>query len=63
VKRFIGWGFVLVGGSATVWGGFALLTGAQRARVQFGPETSIDALTGGLAGLAALTIGLIWVRD
>lgn len=63
VKRFIGWMLVLAGGAAAVWGGTCVLTGTSRARMDFGNDFSISAMTGGLAGLAVLTIGLIWVRD
>ncbi len=45
------------------WGCLSVLTGSSRARLEFGSEFSVDALTGGLAGVAVLTIGLIWARD
>ena len=46
-----------------MWGVAAVLTGSTSARLALGSDLSVDALTGGLAGVAVLTIGLIWVRD
>jgi hypothetical protein len=63
VKRFIGWGLALAGGGATLWGGMCVVTGSSESRLHVSPEFSVSALTVGLAGLAVLTIGLIWVRD
>ncbi len=63
VKRFVGWLLVLGGGGAAVWGVASVLTGSTSARLALGSDLSVDALTGGLAGVAVLTIGLIWVRD
>jgi hypothetical protein len=63
VKRFIGWGLTLAGGTATLWGGTCVITGTSESRMHFTPDLSLNALTVGLAGLAVLTIGLIWVRD
>ncbi len=63
MKRFIGWMLVLTGGVAAAWGGVSVLTGSTHTRVELGSNLSADALTGGLAGVAVLTVGLIWVRD
>jgi hypothetical protein len=63
VKRFIGWGLTLAGGAAAVWGGTCVITGYSTSRLHVSPELSVSALTVGLAGLAVLTLGLIWVRD
>lgn len=63
MKRFVGWLLVLAGGGVAGWGCLSVLTGSSRARLEFGSEFSVDALTGGLAGVAVLTIGLIWARD
>lgn len=63
VKRFIGWGLALAGGAAALWGGSCVVTGSTDSRLHFTPELSLNALTVGLAGLAVLTVGLIWVRD
>ena len=63
MKRFVGWLLVLAGGGAAGWGCLSALTGAARARIELGSDLSVDALTGGLAGVAVLTVGLIWVRD
>ena len=54
---------MLVGAVAAGWGAVNVMTGSSRATVSFGPGLSINAMTGGLIGLALLTIGLIWVRD
>jgi hypothetical protein len=64
MKRFIGWGLVVLGGAATIWGGFSVMTGeSERARIAVTHDFSINALTCGLIGLAVLTLGLVWVRD
>lgn len=63
MKRFIGWGLALTGGAATLWGGACVVTGSTDSRLHFTPDLSLNALTVGLAGLAVLTVGLIWVRD
>lgn len=63
MKRFIGWGLTLAGGAATLWGGTCVITGYSASRLNVSPELSLSAMTVGLAGLAVLTIGLIWVRD
>ena len=63
MKRFIGWGLVLGGGVVAGWGVVSVLTGTTRAQMSLGSDLSVNALTGGLAGLAVLTIGLVWVRD
>ena len=63
VKRFIGWLLTLSGGTAALWGGVSLLTGALESRLSIAPGFAVNAMTGGLVGLMALTVGLIWVRD
>jgi len=62
MKRFFGWVLALAGGAAVVWGGFNVLSGQSETRVHLG-TVSVDALTGGLIGLALATLGFIWVRD
>jgi hypothetical protein len=63
MKRFVGWLLVLVGGAGALWGTASVLTGSSHARLDFGPDLSVNALVGGLVGLAVLTAGLFWVRD
>ncbi len=63
MKRMTGWILTIAGGAATLWGGVSLLTGSMENRVQITPDFSVNALAGGLVGLAVLTVGLIWVRD
>ena len=63
MKRFIGWLLTISGGGITLWGGVSLLTGNSQTRVQLTHDLSVTALTGGLVGVALLTVGLIWVRD
>jgi hypothetical protein len=60
MKRFMGWIFAGVGAVVTLWGGFCVLTGASNAMLDPLP---VKALYGGLAGLACLTLGLVWSRD
>lgn len=63
MKRLIGWGLAVVGGIVAVWGAACVATGDSRARLELTPDVSLSAMTAGLAGLAVLTVGLIWVRD
>jgi len=59
----IGWGLAVAGGAVAVWGAACVVTGDSRAKIDITPELSLNALTAGLAGLAVLTLGLVWVRD
>jgi hypothetical protein len=63
MKRFFGGVLALAGGVAVIWGAVHLLSGTSDAKVTLGEGVSVNALSGGLIGLAALTLGLIWARD
>ncbi len=63
MKRLIGWVLVIAGGAAAVWGGAHVITGSSETRLDLTPEFTLNAMTTALAGLAVLTIGLVWVRD
>ena len=63
MKRLIGLVLVIVGGAGAMWGVASVLTGSSHARLVLGSDLSVGAMTGGFVGLAALTTGLIWVRD
>jgi hypothetical protein len=63
MKRFFGAVLALAGGVAVVWAGIHMLSGSSEARVTFTQDVSINAMTGGLIGLALLTLGLVWARD
>jgi hypothetical protein len=60
MKRFVGWILVGVGATGTGWGAYYMLTGASTATLHPLP---VDAMTGGLVGVALFTIGLIWSRE
>jgi hypothetical protein len=60
MKRFAGWIMAGVGLVGTGWGGVYMLSGASEALLRPLP---VNAMTGGLIGLALLTVGLIWARD
>ncbi len=60
MKRFIGWLMVGAGAVGTVYGGYFVMTGKSSAMLNPVP---VNALYGGLAGLAMLTIGLLWARE
>ena len=62
MKRFIGLLLTAFGGVASLWGGYHILTG-QSAHLNLTEDFSVTAMTGGLAGVAIFTLGLIWVRD
>lgn len=63
MKRFIGLVLALAGGAATLWGGFYCLTGNASHVISVTQGFSVTALTAALAGVAVLTLGLIWARD
>jgi hypothetical protein len=54
---------IIAGGIAASWGAVAAMTGTSSARVAITNDFSVTTLVVGLAGLAVLTVGLIWVRD
>ena len=63
MKRFTGWILIIAGGIVAAWGAVSVMTGSSSARVALTHDLAVNALTGGLIGLAVLTVGLIWVRD
>ena len=63
MKRMAGLLFVFAGGAALVWGVVSGLTGSLSEKVALTNELSVTALTGGLAGAALFTVGLVWSRD
>lgn len=60
MKRFVGWLLAGAGLVGTGWGGFLMMSGASSAKMDPLPVT---AMTGGLIGIALLTVGLVWARD
>jgi hypothetical protein len=60
MKRFVGWVLAGAGAVGTLWGAYYMLSGSSNARMDPLPVT---AMTGGLIGLAMLTVGLVWARD
>jgi hypothetical protein len=60
MKRFSGLVLVAAGLIVSGWGGYYALSGSLDAVMRPLP---VSAMTGGLIGLALLTVGLIWVRD
>lgn len=63
MKRMIGIGLTVVGGAALIWGVVCVLTGSMSTKVAITDDFSVTALTGGLAGAATFTLGLVWLRD
>jgi hypothetical protein len=53
----------LTGGAGAAWGAVSVMTGASAARLTITSDLSVDSMTTGLAGLAVLTVGLVWIRD
>ena len=60
MKTSIGWVFLGSGMILSAWGAFHCLTGSSKVLLDPLP---VSAMTGGLAGLALLVFGFVWVRD
>ena len=60
MKTFFGWVCAGAGAILTLWGGFYCMTGASRVVLTPLP---LNAMTGGLAGVALLVLGFVWSRD
>jgi multisubunit Na+/H+ antiporter MnhB subunit len=63
MQRMLGVSLAIAGGVAVLWAAYYVMTGQSDYSVRITDNFSVTALTGGLAGLAVLTLGLIWVRD
>lgn len=63
MKRFIGLLLSIAGGGATLLGGILVLTGRSEKRFPITDDFAPTALVIGLAGIAVLTVGLMWNRD
>ena len=63
MKRFTGWILAISGAIAAGWGAVSVMTGSSGHQVSITSTLSVSALVIGLAGLATLTIGLVWIRD
>ena len=53
----------ILGGIMIMWAAYYIMTGQSSYRIRLTDDFSVSALTGGLAGAAVFTVGLIWVRD
>jgi hypothetical protein len=63
MQRLFGVFLAIAGGIMILWAAYYIMTGQSSFRLRFTDDFSISALTGGLAGAAVFTIGLIWLRD
>ena len=63
MKRLVGLFLMLAGGAATLYGAYHVIKGASGAIIELPGDLSVTALTGGLIGVSAFTVGLIWMRD
>ena len=63
MQRMLGVALAIAGGVAVLWAAYYVMTGQTSYSVRITDNFSVSALTGGLAGLAVLTLGLIWIRD
>lgn len=63
MKRFFGGVFALLGAGVVIWAAYHILAGQSEARLTLTPDLAVNGLTGGLLGVAMLTLGLLWVRD
>jgi energy-converting hydrogenase Eha subunit C len=60
MKSFMGWVFGGCGAILTLWGGYYCITGGTKTILDPLP---LNAMVGGLTGLALLVIGFVWSRD
>jgi hypothetical protein len=63
MQRFIGLVLTIAGALAVLWAAYYVLTGQSSTQFHITDNFSVSAMTGGLAGLATFTLGLIWIRD
>jgi hypothetical protein len=63
MQRLFGVLLAIAGGIIILWAAYYIMTGNSSFRIRLTDDFSVSALTGGLAGAAILTVGLIWLRD
>jgi hypothetical protein len=63
MQRLLGVLLTILGGIVVLWAAYYVMTGQSSYRIQLTDNFSVSALTGGLAGVAIFTVGLIWLRD
>jgi multisubunit Na+/H+ antiporter MnhB subunit len=63
MQRLLGVLLSIVGGIVVLWAAYYVMTGQSSYRLRLTDDFSVSALTGGLAGVAVFTVGLIWLRD
>jgi hypothetical protein len=60
MKRFFGTILAIIGGIATLWGGYHCITGGTE-RILY--PLPVQAMHGGLIGITCMIFGFFWVRD
>jgi hypothetical protein len=63
MQRFIGLFLTIAGALAILWSAYYVMTGQSSTLLRVTDGFAVTAMTGGLAGLAVFTMGLIWMRD
>jgi hypothetical protein len=63
MQRLFGVLMAIIGGITILWAAYYIMTGQSSFRLRLTDDFSVSALTGGLAGAAMFTVGLIWLRD
>ena len=63
MQRLFGVLMAILGGIMILWAAYYIMTGQSSYRIRLTDDFSVSALTGGLAGAAVFTVGLIWLRD
>lgn len=53
----------LAGGIAILWSAYYIMVGQASTMLHVTDGFAVSAMTGGLAGAALFTLGLIWIRD
>lgn len=63
MRRVLGLALTLLGAGAILWSAYYIMTGQSSALLRITDGFAVTAMTGGLAGAAAFTVGLIWIRE
>jgi len=63
MKRFIGLCLTTAGAALALWSGYHVLLGESSQKLFVVSDYPVSAMMGGLAGVTAVTLGFVWMRD